>query len=197
MYGLINKSVQAFLRDNYGSALWRRVAQRIGIAAEGFEAMLQYPPELTENLIEAACLELDRPADLLLEDIGTYLVSLDMVRRLLRFGGLDYVDFLLSLDELRERGRMALSDLDLPSLVLLQAEGGRFLFELHDAPAGWGAVTAGLLRAMADDYGALAVIDHLKAPETGAERVQVVLLAHDFADDKGFALAQPRAEARP
>ncbi|RWR09413.1 heme NO-binding domain-containing protein [Paenirhodobacter populi] len=193
MYGLINKSVQAFLRDNYGSALWAQVAHRAGIGVEGFEAMLRYDDSLTEHLIDAACAVLDRPRNALLEDIGAHLVTFDTVRRLLRFGGVDYCEFLFSLNELQDRGRMALGDLELPSLFLIRQCGGRFLFEVRGAICGWGAVTAGLLRAMADDYGALALIEDQEPAGHGAERVQVLLLDPEFNTDRGFALTAPRS----
>ncbi|HEY0213243.1 MAG TPA: heme NO-binding domain-containing protein [Paenirhodobacter sp.] len=192
MYGLINKSVQSFLRDNYGSALWARVARRAGIGIEGFEAMLRYEDTLTDNLITAACEALDRPRNSVLEDIGAHLVTFDTVRRLLRFSGVDYGEFLFSLDELQDRGRMALGDLELPSLILARQYGGRFLFEVRGTICGWGAVTAGLLRAMADDYGALALIEDLGPIADGAELVQVLLLDTEFNTDRGFALAAPR-----
>ncbi|HEY0275122.1 MAG TPA: heme NO-binding domain-containing protein [Paenirhodobacter sp.] len=192
MYGLINKSVQAFLRDNYGSDLWARVARSAGIGIEGFESMLRYDDALTENLIGAACEALNRSRNALLEDIGAHLVTLDTVRRLLRFSGVDYCEFLFSLDELQDRGKMALGDLELPSLILVRQYGGRFLFEVRGAICGWGAVTAGLLRAMADDYGALALIEDLGTGPEGAELVQVLLLDTEFNADKGFALAAPR-----
>lgn len=197
MYGLVNKSVQAFLRDNYGPAHWGRVARRIGLGPDGFEAMLRYDDELTGMLIREAGLMLDRPRAVLLEDIGAYLATLEPVRRLLRFGGADYREFLISLEELRDRGRMALGDLDLPELILRAQPGGRF--EVHvrgrmpGDGAGWGAVVAGLLRAMADDYGALALIEMLPAPahEGDPERVQVLLLEEDYAAGRDFTLAGP------
>ncbi len=58
---------------------------------------------------------------MLLEDLGTYLVShpnVQGLRRLLRFGGAGFIDFLHSLDELHDRARLAVPDLDLPQLEL-------------------------------------------------------------------------------
>ncbi len=52
MYGLINKALQAFLTENYGAALWSRVAHALGLGPEGFEAMLRYDDRLTEELID-------------------------------------------------------------------------------------------------------------------------------------------------
>ena len=48
MHGLMNRSIQCFLRDTYGAGCWRSVAQDIGIGADGFEAMLLYDDALTD-----------------------------------------------------------------------------------------------------------------------------------------------------
>ena len=100
----------------YGPSLWSRVAQDIGIGPEGFEAMLRYDDTLTEDLIRAAMAALDKPRAVVLEDIGAYLATVEPVRRLLRFSGTDYWEFLFSLEELQGRGRMALPDLEFPEL---------------------------------------------------------------------------------
>ncbi|RWR49348.1 heme NO-binding protein [Sinirhodobacter ferrireducens] len=194
MYGLINKALQAFLVENYGPALWSRVAHALGVGPEGFEAMLRYEDRLTEELIDIAARTLDKPRAALLEDVGAFLTTIEPLRRLLRFGGSDYWEFLFSLDELQGRGLMTLPDLELPELSLRSESGGRFVIEVRGPIAGWGAVMAGLLRAMADDYGALVLIEAV--PPCGRlERVQVMLLEAAYASGRRFDLALPSAEA--
>ncbi len=74
MNGLINKAIQCFLRDGWGMPAWLDAARAAGVAPRGFEPMLDYPPEVTERLLQAASDRLDRGRDDLLEDLGTYLV---------------------------------------------------------------------------------------------------------------------------
>lgn len=190
MHGLVNKSIQTFLRDNYGASLWRRVAQEAGLEFDGFEAMLHYDDAVTERVLEAAMHALDKPRAVLLEDIGAYLAAIEPLRRLLRFGGADYWEFLATLDELPGRTRMALPELEVPHLGVSLATGGRFTFEVDGPIAGISAVMAGLLRAMADDYGALALIEPTQS-EDGREWVQVALLEADYAEGRRFDLAVP------
>jgi len=190
MHGLINKSIQAFLCDHYGVLLWRQVAERAGIAPDGFESMLHYDDSMTEDLLNAAQQALDEPRAALLEDIGAYLAMREPLRRLLRFGGSDYWDFLYSLDDLQGRAQMTLPDLELPELNLMAGTEGRFLLRVSGGFPGWGAVLAGVLRAMADDYGALVLIEPLEA-DAGGERVQVMLLEASYAQGRRFDLAQP------
>lgn len=191
MHGLINRAIQCFLRDTYGDATWARVAQSASLGFDGFEAMLTYPPEITEAVIQAAVSVLRRPREILLEDMGTYLVShpnLEALRRLLRFGGVSFVEFLQSLEDLPERGRMALPDLDLPTLRLSDLGGGVFVLSSTIMIAGIGHVIVGLLRAMADDYGALVLLDHAGRSED-EETVSIQLLDQSHAEGRRFDLA--------
>lgn len=196
MLGVINKSVQAFLCAHHGPQVWRNVSERIGIGPEGFEAMLPYDDQLTDSLLLAAETVLATPREALLEDIGAWLAMTEPLRRLLRFGGSDYWDFLFSLDDLQERSLMALPDLEVPELTLRAEAQGRFMLEVRGPMPGWGAVMAGLMRAMADDYGALVLIEP-GPPQGGAERVQVMLLDAAYAQGRRFDLARPEMGAAP
>lgn len=209
MHGLVNRSLQCFLRDTYGADLWDAVARRAGIAADGFEAMQIYDDALTGAVLAAAAQQLAKPPEALLEDLGAYLVSLEPLRRLLRFGGVSYADFLQSLDDLQGRAQLALPDLGLPALRLVAEPDGRFALHLEGggpcccgaAPAGAAMtqlappVLAGVLRAMADDYGALALID-LPDQTAGpfARVIRIDLLQARYAEGRRFHLGLPVAE---
>jgi hypothetical protein len=191
MHGLINRSIQFFLRDTWGAALWSDVARDANLGFDGFEAMTTYDPSLTDAVIIAASRRLDRPRDSLLEDLGTYLVShpdRGSLRRLLRFGGVSFADFLHSLEDLPERAHLALPDLDLPALTLMDDGSGHFILSLKAILPGVGYVVIGLLRAMADDYGALVVLSHGGTDPDGGERVSIHLLEANFAEGRRFEL---------
>lgn len=192
MHGLINRSLQCFLRDTYGAPVWDAVARDAALGFAGFEAMLTYEPEITDRVIDAACLTLGRQRETLLEDLGTYLVShrnLEPLRRLLRFGGVTFVDFLNSLEDLPERGRLALPELDLPDLSFTEMEDGFCTLRCRGPVAGVGHVAVGLLRAMADDYGALVMLDYLGCAPDRTETISIHLLDQSFATGRRFDLA--------
>jgi len=185
MHGLVNKSLQTFLVDTFGMAAWQEIAHRSGVAQalgpDGFESMQIYDDSLTEALVDAAVAVLHCPRDSLLEDMGTYLVSnerMEPLRRLLRFGGVSFTDFLFSLDELQGRSRLAVPDFTMPDLTLEEGGLGQFTLVCRGGLAGFGHVMVGILRALADDYGALAVLD-LGAAAPGEERI--VIEVHDPA----------------
>ena len=191
MHGLVNRAVQCFLRDTYGHDVWLRVARDAGVPPAGFETMAVYDISVTEGLLTAAAHHLNRPREAVLDDLGTYLVShrtVEPLRRLLRFGGVTFTDFLLSLEDLPDRTRMALPDLVLPRMAL--DEDGPDLFRLTvESPVdGAGHVLMGLLRAMADDYGALVLLDHAGVVD-GADVLHINLLDGSFAEGRSFDLA--------
>lgn len=191
MHGLINRSLQCFLRDTYGPMDWASIARDAELGFDSFEAMLTYDAGLTDAVINAATRHLDRNREAVLEDLGTYLVShpnVEALRRLLRFGGVDFVDFLHSLEELPGRGRMAVPDLDMPNLTLVENTDDTFLLTCRAPVQGGGHVMLGLLRAMADDYGALVVLEH-QGTKAGDEIISIQILEQSFSTGRHFDLA--------
>ncbi|MEM7598376.1 MAG: heme NO-binding domain-containing protein [Pseudomonadota bacterium] len=193
MHGLINRAVERFARDTYGDAFWTSVAQSAGLEFSTFEAMLPYAYETTERVVEALAEALDKRQDEVLEDLGTYLVAspnTDGLRRLLRFGGTGFVEFLNSLDELPARAQLAVPDLPMPQLELREVDPTTFTLAVTATPETgdlFGHVMVGLLRAMADDYGALVFLNHMQdAP--GQEIIEIILLEVAFAEAREFEL---------
>ena len=193
MHGLINKAIQAFVTDTYGEERWARVMDLAGLGFTGFEAMLIYPDDQSFKVLNAMETVLDRPLAEMLEDMGTFLVSnpqAEALRRLLRFGGVNYVEFLHSLDDLPDRARLAVSDLHLPSLELLEQAQGQFdLVCAHGLP-GYSNVMMGILRAMADDYGDLVILEHTGIRDN-ADIISITHVASQFAEGRAFSLGAP------
>lgn len=190
MHGLMNRAIQCFVRDTYGPSCWSRVVAEARLAITDFEAMLTYEPALTDQVMDAICKVLSKPRATVLEDIGTYLVSdpkLEGPRRLLRFAGITYEDFLYSLDDLPGRARLAVADLNFPRLELHPQPGGRFILIVDGEPKGFGHVMIGVLRAMADDYGALVMLDH-RGTRQSREEIEVTLVEAAFAEGRSFTL---------
>ena len=190
MLGLVNRSFQFFLRDTYGVEFWEMVAKVADIRVSGFESMLTYDDQLIIQVIDAASSLLRRPRESLMEDMGTYLVShesLQTVRRLLRFSGVNFSDFLNSLEELPERGRLVLPDLELPEIELRDLGAGHFRLRCRAQLPGTGHIVMGLLRAMADDYGALVLLDHLGL-EDGVEVISVQIADQALYEARPFCL---------
>lgn len=190
MHGLINRAVQCFVRDTYGTARWVAVTRRARLEFTDFEAMLHYDDDVTGRVISAISKELSLPKEVVLEDIGTYLVShpnVEALRRLLRFSGVTFLEFLHSLDDLRARARLALSDLDLPELELHDHGDNLFSLKCHHELSGFSYVVMGVLRTMADDYGALVLLDH-EGTAPSVDTIRIQLVEHAYSTGRHFEL---------
>jgi hypothetical protein len=107
----------------------------------------------------------------------------------LRFGGADFVDFLYSLEELPGRVRLAVPDLLIADMVLCHPAPGQFRLEIRGGPPCFVHVMCGILQAIADDFGALALI---ATADTGhAPSVQIDLIEASYAAGRDFLLTLP------
>lgn len=197
MFGLLLRSIQAYLRGTFGPALWARVLRAAGQPPEGFEPMLPYDAAVLDRVLAAAAQDLRRPAEAMLEDVGTFLVADPghrALRRLLRFGGAGFADFLHSLEELPDRARLALPGLDLPQIALTETAPGRFRLVVASPLPALFPVALGALRAMADDYGALVLIDLAAEGDRATLTLQLLEPAHGAG--RGFALAGGAGDGR-
>jgi hypothetical protein len=190
MQGFVNRAIQCFICDTYGRAVWQSAARRAELGFSNFEAMLDYDAHLTDRVVSAVEAELGKPRDIFLEDLGTYLVThpnMESLRRLLRFGGEDFEDFILSLDELPERAKLVLSEIELPSITLEVIGAKQYEIVFGPQLSGFSRVMMGTLRAMADDYGALAFIEHANSHR--GEAIAITLADDTFAQGRNFELA--------
>lgn len=155
MQALINRALDEFLRETYPGALSE--AQRlssIGLwsGAGGHGLWLDQA-----RIAQAADALGKTPADLL-EDLGAWLARQEPVRRLLRFAGRDFREFASHLDELPGRARLVMPDLAVPAVSVVAGAAATLALTLTPPDQGTLALLAGILRAMADDYGALGLI---------------------------------------
>lgn len=182
MHGLVNRTIEQFLRQSQGEACWREIAASAGVDLRGFQAMRNYPDEVTSRLVQVAHDRLGKTEHELLEDVGHWLAQIEPLRRLLRFSGTTFDEFLLSLDELPDRVRMVLPDVILPRIAVTRGEDSDMLVRLTGEAPQWQYVFCGLIRAMADDYGALALLLE--------DEGQIVVRIPDaqFAEGRSFSL---------
>ncbi len=187
MHGMINRGVQCYVRDIFGPEIWEETCSRAELPFFNFETMLRYDDDITETVLNTLAQVLARPRHELLEDFGTYVVSeerLAAVRKLLRFGGDTFEEFLHSLEDVHDRAKLALPDLDVPHLRLESHSKAQHTLHYRFSKLGYGSVFLGLLRGMADDYGALVVIDHISERKGAidADRFEISLMHIGWRD---------------
>ena len=192
MYGLTNRAIQRFVTDTYGEEMWSEVASTAALGFETFEPLLIYDPTITESVINAASFELERNRGDFLEDLGQYLVThpnSEPIRRLLRFGGACFTEFLESLEDVPERARLALPDREFPPVMLHQVGPHHFILLIEAELEGIGHIVIGALRGMADDYGVLATIEH-RGRYQGSDRLTIAVHDERFSEGRQFNLVE-------
>jgi hypothetical protein len=189
MDALLLRSLQGYVRDTFGAPVWQAACRRAALTTETFEPMLRYDPGTADRVAQSVADVLGRPVEGIWEDMGTYLVTNpghEGVRRLLRFGGAAFADFLLSLEEMPGRARLALPDLGFPEVTLTEPGPDRFEIHCLSRIRGLPRVLVGILTAMADDYGTLCLID-----ADDDARISVRILDRRHAEGRRFDLARP------
>jgi hypothetical protein len=189
MDALLLRSLQGYVRDTFGAPIWQAVCRRAAVTTETFEPMLRYDPGTADRVAQCAADVLGRPVETIWEDMGTYLVTNpghEGVRRLLRFGGASFADFLMSLEEMPGRARLALPDLRIPEMTLAELGPDRFEIRCLSRIRGLSRVLVGMLTAMADDYGTLCMIETVDD-----SRISLRILDSMHAEGRRFDLARP------
>jgi hypothetical protein len=192
MHGLINRAYQCFVCDTYGLPVWDEIMRRADLGYTGFEAMMTYDDRVLIKVIGFSAEVLSKTRASMLEDAGTYMIShSDRVplRRLLRFGGTTFADFLHSLDDLPDWARLAVPDLELPELELRELADDRYRLAVLSRFPGFGYVALGVLRAMADDYGALVFLE-MERTSGGADNIVIQLFESGFSEGRSFDLSE-------
>ena len=189
MHGVVNKALERFTIDTYGFELWKKVVSACPHAVVFYEAMLCYPDQDSYDLLNQLSGFLNKPNADLLEDMGTYLVvhrNQDGFRRLLRFGGADFRDFLFSLNEFNARIDLIMPDLNLPQINVVCGAENQISIRLAPSWFEFTYLCIGILHAMADDYGSLISLAHIT--DTGSAVIQITLIDDRFAVAHGFKL---------
>lgn len=187
MHGLVNRAIEEFARVTYGEALWTSAAQAAGADPRGFAMMRNYDTPLTGRLMRELARRLGRSPRDLAEDVGAWVVRLGSIRRLMRFAGTDFSAFLMALPELEGRALMVVPGFELPRLSVA-IKGERWVVTSDCEPI-WLHAIAGMLHAMADDYGVLALIE----VEDGC--VAITVPVEDFAAGRPFSISDPTVGA--
>lgn len=189
MQGLELHALQSFLRSSYGQTSYKVIERNTVNSRLSNDPLRSHEDLMIRHLIESASRYLGQAEDSLLEDFGTWLIAApegEPLRRLLRFGGETFLDFLYSLEELPTRIALALPELVLPQFEVKSLGDNSWVLYSHMLPP-YLHVTTGLLRAMADDYGALVVLTPHSTLTTASLHIKLITACHAQARD--FSLA--------
>lgn len=164
MHGVIGAAIEHYIRSEFGEECWTTTATKAKIPGQRFEPMLQYDDHLLDDVLCELGLQLERAKEDILEDLGTFLVTngdIIWLPRLLRFGGVNYADFIRQLPQVPKRVALAAFDFGLPKLAVSNPKRGRFELKIESDLPHWSSILLGLLRSMSDQYGTLCAVNAL------------------------------------
>lgn len=176
MHWLVRKSIESFLRDTYNERLCRTACHVPGAGSQQDFILDRH----SRDLIDDAARFLDKTESDLLEDLGAWIARQERTRRLLRFSGRNFREFLLNLELLPDRMRMIVPDLPMPQMRVVEDGGDCLRVEIPSDRSEWLHAIAGLIRCMADDYGVLGLI------WTDDDRVIVQISDGAFTSGRSF-----------
>ena len=184
---LINRTVEEFLRLNYGESLVESTTDELStlIDTDGRRGRVY-----ALRMLEQAAFRLSKPTQEMLEDLGGWFTRIEAIRRLLRFSGRDFSDFVLRLDEMPSRAHLILPNLQLPAIEVTQ-RGQSLLVRMTPPDSVWRHILVGTIRGMADDYGALCLISG------EAETIHVNIWDISFTEGRAFFLDDATEGMRP
>lgn len=178
---LVYSAVEGFLNDVYGGSFCARVVER----TLNDETRSRARPNSQAGAVAvmaAAAEELNKSLTELWEDLGAWLAQRKSIRRLLRFSGRDFADFLFGLPEFPDYVRLVVPDASIPPMTVLP-KTDMVQIIVHHPGVEWQHVMTGLVRAMADDYGVLGLVS---SEEDG---IAVQISDEAFAEAREFRLA--------
>lgn len=121
MYGLVNKALQNMLTEHHGEKNWKLIKQRANVDINVFISNLDYPDQITYNLIEAASDELNVDASILLHNFGKYWVlktGAESYGDLFKSAGETLKDFLINLPDFHARVMLYYPNLSPPTFFI-------------------------------------------------------------------------------
>ena len=154
MYGMVNKTLQNSIEEQYGKAVWETIAKSAGIDTDTFIEMQTYPDDSTYSLVGAACEELNTSAEQFLEWFGREWIKSTSGGNYKSYYEMesDLTGFLQSLNSMHQDLSSVMPGLKPPHFRIQPPENGRAVVEYYSERAGLTMFVVGLLKGLADYY---------------------------------------------
>jgi len=118
MYGLVNQAIKSMVLEHADEKIWKNICAEIKIPSEDFESFIQYPDEMTLNLVLQISSTLKLEPAVLLEEFGKFFVKYarnSEYQSILEAFGKSPVELIESLDSLHARLGLLFDNLKPPS----------------------------------------------------------------------------------
>jgi hypothetical protein len=118
MYGLVNQAIKSMVLEHVDEKIWRNICLELKISSDDFESFVQYPDEMTLQLVLKISATLNMPPPVLLEEFGKFFVKYarnSEYQSILEAFGKSPVELIESLDNLHARLGLLFDNLRPPS----------------------------------------------------------------------------------
>lgn len=154
MYGLVNQSIESYIRMTHGEAVWAAVRRAAGVEVE-FVGLAPYPDEISAALLQAASAHLGLPVADLLRGIGHHFIrytSTEGYGNLLKTSGRTFLELVQQLDQLHSRVGLIFPELRPPSFYCTSVTDSTLCLHYISSRPGLAPMVVGLLEGLGELY---------------------------------------------
>lgn len=151
MYGIINKAVEALVKETWGEETWLNICTDAEVDPLGFLAMEQYEEAITFRLLDSASKISGLPAEDILRVLGEFFISF-MGREgyglLLKAAGSNLAEFLSNMDNLHSRINSTFTEASPPSFRVEKLGEGHLRLHYYSHRQGLAPLVEGLMTGL-------------------------------------------------
>lgn len=170
MYGIVNKALEALVREHYGEEGWRDVKKSSGIDIDYFLSNEPYPDEITYRLIASISNHSGKTSDEILTIFGEWWVlrtAKENYGGLMAAGGSTLKEFLINLPVFHNRVMLIYPRLSPPEFKVSDLCDDSIHVHYLSARPGLEFFVVGLLQGLAKMYKTEAVVNIVESKATG------------------------------
>lgn len=172
MYGLVNKAVEGFVKEQLGDDGWTQVCAKAGLSDPTFISMDAYDDSVTYNIVGAACEITGLEASTILEGFGRYWMlytAEEGYGPLLDMTGSTVHEFLDNLNGMHSRIRATFPELRPPDFEVTDETEETLLLHYRTERPGLAPMAVGILYGLAERLGQEITVEHREKKADGAD----------------------------
>ena len=151
MYGMINKAVEALIKETWGEATWLEICKDAEVDPLGFLTMEQYDDAITYRLVGSASKISGLPAEDILRVFGEFFIPFterEGYGLLLKAAGSNLAEFLSNMDNMHSRINSTFTEATPPSFRVEKLGEGHLRLHYYSHRQGLAPLVEGLLTGL-------------------------------------------------
>jgi len=155
MYGLINKSIEGLITNQFGAEAWKVIKAKAGADSTNFVGLNYYPDDVTYELVFKASEYLNIPVHQLLESFGEYwvlYVAEEGYGDFLKMGGDSLPEFLGNLNKMHATITKYMPELVVPRFELAEQTSNSLHLHYYSTRKGLSPMVLGLVKGLGKKF---------------------------------------------